>query len=134
MTIFGHFCEMRIFSKKSGCQTKLYKDPQDQVKFQKKLMTQFRENLQTNRRTDGRTDRPCIIGPFRPRLGVQKEYNYHYRICLNMSECANINWILNMSWVLYMPKFRIWQSSQHASNIKHSECGGICLGRFLNIS
>ena len=29
---------------------------------------------QTDARTDGRTDRPCFIGLFRPRSGVQK-YN-----------------------------------------------------------
>ena len=106
--IFDHFWSFlpdEDFFKNSGCQTQLYKDPQDHVKFQKKLMTQLRENLQRDRRTDGRTDRPCFIEPFQQRLGVQKEYNYHYRICLNMSECANINWILNMSWVLNMQKF-----------------------------
>ena len=51
-------------------------DPQHHAKFQKKLMSQFWKNLRTDRRMDGRkdgrTDRPYFIGPFWPRLGVQK--------------------------------------------------------------
>ena len=47
--------------------------------FQKKLMSQFQENLQPDRRTNGRTDRktdrPYFIGPIRLRLGVIQEGN-----------------------------------------------------------
>ena len=42
------------------CHTKLYMDPPHHVKFQKKLITRFRQNLWTDRRTDGRTGRPLF--------------------------------------------------------------------------
>ena len=50
-------------------------------KFHKKLMSQSRENLQTDGRTDERTDgqndrqtdRPYFIGPFQPKPRVQKQ-------------------------------------------------------------
>ena len=65
---------MWIFSEKNQlCHTQPYMGPKHHAKFQKKLMNQCRENLQTDGRTDGRwTDRPYFIGPFRPRPGVQK--------------------------------------------------------------
>ena len=44
-------------------------------------MSQSQENLRTDgrtdRTTDGTTDRPYFIGPFRPRLGVQLNFNEH---------------------------------------------------------
>ena len=53
LTIFGHFCPMGIFSKKSGSATRNYIwDPNTMLSLWKK-MSQFWENL----RTDGRTDR-----------------------------------------------------------------------------
>ena len=65
----GHFCPMGIFSKKFWLgRTQLYMGPYHHAKFQQKLMTQCRENL----RTDGRTDRPYFIGPFRPKPGAQE--------------------------------------------------------------
>ena len=56
LTIFGHFCSMRIFSKKIQLSHKLYMGPSHHAKFQKKLMSQFWENLWTDESTDGRTD------------------------------------------------------------------------------
>ena len=54
--IFGHFCQMRIFSQKIGPVTHNYIwAPNSMLSFRKKLMSQFRENLRTDRRTDGRT-------------------------------------------------------------------------------
>ena len=41
------------------------------LSFRKKLMSQFRENLQREGRTDRRTDTPYFIEPFRLRTGVQ---------------------------------------------------------------
>ena len=53
----GHFCPMGNFSKTSDCHTQLYMCPYYHAKFQKNLMSQSQENLQTEeRRTDGRTD------------------------------------------------------------------------------
>ena len=68
-TIFGHFCLMGIFSKKSGSVTQLYMGPYHHPKFQEKLMSQSWENLRTGWRTDG----PYFVGPFLPRPGVQKK-------------------------------------------------------------
>ena len=48
--IFHHFCQMGIFSKTSVSVT------HNHYKFQKNLMSQFRENLRTDGRTDRRTD------------------------------------------------------------------------------
>ena len=54
LTIFGHFCLMGIFSKKSGFVIHNYIwAPETMLSFRKKLMSQFWENL----RTDGRSDR-----------------------------------------------------------------------------
>ena len=39
-------------------------------------MGQFRENLRTDGRTGGRTDRPYFIGIFRPRPVVQQSRKY----------------------------------------------------------
>ena len=47
---------MGIFSKKSGCHTQLYMGPYHHAKFQKKLMSQYQENVQTDGRTEGQTD------------------------------------------------------------------------------
>ena len=48
---------------------------------------------------------------------VKKEswyyYNYHYWICLNMSECAYINMILYMPLVVNTSNFWIWQNSEY---------------------
>ena len=56
-------------------------------KFQKKLISQSQENLQTDgkmdERTKGRTDRPYFIGPFQLRLGVQQ------------ISCKIANWSIN---------------------------------------
>ena len=41
----GHFCPMGI---KSGCHTQLYMGPLHHAKFQKKLMSQFQENLRAD--------------------------------------------------------------------------------------
>ena len=46
---------MGIFSKKFGCHTQLYMDPQHHAKFQKKLMSQSCENVRTDGRMDGQT-------------------------------------------------------------------------------
>ena len=46
--------------------------PKNPAKFQKKLMSKFRENLWTDGRAEGRTNRSYFIGPLRPRPGVQK--------------------------------------------------------------
>ena len=35
-------------------------------------MIEFQENAQTDRRTDGRTDRPYFIGPFQLLLRIKK--------------------------------------------------------------
>ena len=43
------------------------------TKFRKKLMIQFQENAWTDGRTDGRTDRPYFIGPFRLMLWSKKK-------------------------------------------------------------
>ena len=51
LTKSGHF--YLIFSKKSGCDTKLHMTSNTMLSFRKKLMRQFWENL----RTDGRSDR-----------------------------------------------------------------------------
>ena len=74
--IFDHFWSILpngdFFQKIRLCHTQLYMDPQHQAKFQKKLMSQFRENIRTDGRKDGRMDRPYFIGPVWPRPGVQK--------------------------------------------------------------
>ena len=55
--ILGHFCPMWIFSKKSGSVTPNYYiwAPNITLSFRKKLMSQSRENLQTDGRVDGET-------------------------------------------------------------------------------
>ena len=73
--IFGPFLVIfaqRGFSKKNLAVThNPIWAPKQHVEFQKKLiMTQFQENLQTDNRTEGRTD-PNSIGPFLPQPGVQ---------------------------------------------------------------
>ena len=74
----GHFCPMGLFSKRSGPVTHNFIwAPNTMLSFKKKLMSQFRENLRTDGRwmegrTEGQTDWPNFIGPFRPRPGVQK--------------------------------------------------------------
>ena len=75
LVIFYHFCLMGIFSKKFACHTQLCMGPQDHAKFRKKLMSQSQENLQKTGRTDGRMDKPCFIGPFRLRPGVQLNFS-----------------------------------------------------------
>ena len=48
---------MWIFSKKIQlCHTQPYMGPKHHAKFQKKLMNQCQENLQTDRRADGKMD------------------------------------------------------------------------------
>ena len=57
LTIFGHVCQMRIFSKKFGSVTHNYiLAPSTILSLRKKLMSQVRESLWTVRRMDGRTD------------------------------------------------------------------------------
>ena len=51
-TIFGHFCVMRIFSKKSSSVTQA---PNTMLRFTKKTNEPILRNL-TDRRKDGRTD------------------------------------------------------------------------------
>ena len=75
LTIFGHFCQLGIFSKKSGSVTRNYIwDPNTMLSLRKK-MSPFWENLWTDGRTDrwkdGQTDGSYFIGLFRPRPGVQ---------------------------------------------------------------
>ena len=55
--ILGNFCPMRIFSKKSGSVTPNYYiwAPNITLSFREKLMSQSRENLQTDGRVDGQT-------------------------------------------------------------------------------
>ena len=92
LTIFGQFCLIGIFSKNSGSVTYNYIwAPNRMLSFRKKLISQFWENLQTDRRTDRktdwitdrrtdgrthkRTDRrmdiPYFKGSFQQRLGVK---------------------------------------------------------------
>ena len=64
------------FSGKSGSDTHNFiRVSSTMPKFRKKLMIQFQENVRTDRRTEGqsdrRTGRPYLIGPFRLRLMVQ---------------------------------------------------------------
>ena len=54
LTIFGHFCPMGIFSKKSGSVIHNYIRAPNTM-LQKKLMSQFWENVRTGGGTDGRT-------------------------------------------------------------------------------
>ena len=84
-TIFlGHFwpflvifAQWGFFSKRSSSVTLNYIWVPNN-KFQKKLMSQSRENLRTDGRTEGRTDRPDFIGPFRSRPGLQKRvFTWH---------------------------------------------------------
>ena len=49
---------------------------QHHTKIQKKLMIQLKENARTDGSTNGRTDRPCFIGPFQLLPGVQKDVFY----------------------------------------------------------
>ena len=89
----GPFPQMRIFFRKPvhqpcffySCLSTCQKSKSDinllvKAKFQKKLMSQFRENLRKDgrkdRRMDGQPDGPYFIGPFRPRPGFQKESCY----------------------------------------------------------
>ena len=66
LTIFGHFCPTRTFSKKSGSVSQNYIwDPNTMLSFRKKILSQFWEFVQTDGRTDGRMDRHYFIGPFR---------------------------------------------------------------------
>ena len=72
--IFDHFwsfIDADFFQKLWLYHTQLCMSPYCRAKFQKKLMCQFWENLQTDRRMERRTDRPYFIGPFWPRPGVQ---------------------------------------------------------------
>ena len=67
-TLFlGHFWSFlpigNFFQKIRLCHIKLYLGSWRHAKFQEKLISQFRENL----RTDGRTDTPYFIGLFRTR-------------------------------------------------------------------
>ena len=56
LTVFGHFCQVEIFSKKSSSVTHNYIwAPKTMLRFRKKLMSQSWENLWTDRRTDGQT-------------------------------------------------------------------------------
>ena len=73
LTIFGHFCPMGIFSKKSGCVTHNYIwAPNTMQSFRKKQWVNPEKTYwQTEGRTKGQTDRPYFIGPFQPRPGVQ---------------------------------------------------------------
>ena len=74
----GHFWpflpDRDFFQKLRLCYTQLYMGPYHHAKLQEKLMSQPRENLRadgrTERRRDRRTDRPYFIGPFWPRPGV----------------------------------------------------------------
>ena len=50
------FAREDFFQKIWLCHTQLYMAPQHHAKFKKKLMSQSRENLWTNKRTDGRTN------------------------------------------------------------------------------
>ena len=63
--IFDHSLpDGNFFQKIRLCHTQLYMDPLHHVNFQKNLMSQSRENL----RTDGRTDRQTLFyRTFRPR-------------------------------------------------------------------
>ena len=69
LTIFGHFCSMGTFYKKSASVTHNYIWNLN-IMLSLKLMSQFRENLLRDRRMDGRTDgrmdRHYFIGPFQP--------------------------------------------------------------------
>ena len=55
----GHFRSFlhngNFFQKIWLCHTQLYMDPKHHAKFQKKMMSQSRENLRTDRRMDGQT-------------------------------------------------------------------------------
>ena len=72
------FAQWGFFPKHLAVTHNYNMDPYHHAKFQKKLMSQFRENLQTDGRMDGRmegwTDRqtgsPCFTEPFRLWLGV----------------------------------------------------------------
>ena len=60
--IFPNFGGKKFFFQKIRlCHAQLHVGFQHHAKIQKKLMIQFHENA----RTDGRTDRPYFIGPFR---------------------------------------------------------------------
>ena len=63
LRIFGHFCPMGTFSKKSGSVTLTIYGPLKACKFHKKLTRQFRENLRTDRRTDRQMD-PILYDPY----------------------------------------------------------------------
>ena len=54
---FNHFFPMGFFSKKSSYHTQVYIGPEHYAKFQKKMMSQSRENLQP----DGRRDRQTLF-------------------------------------------------------------------------
>ena len=58
--ILAHFCAIGICSKKSSSHTELCLDPYHYAKFQKRLMSQSRENVET--RKDGWTD-PILSDP-----------------------------------------------------------------------
>ena len=75
---WGHFRPFLAagdsFQKIWLCHIQLYMSSYQHAKFQKKLMSQFQENLRTDRRTDRKTVTHYFIGHFHPRPGVQKMY------------------------------------------------------------
>ena len=91
LTMFGHFCPNGDFFQKNPVLSHNYKwAPKTMLSFRKKPMNQSRENFRTDRRRDRRmegwTDRQtCLIGPFRPRLGIQKLYPMHSSLSFSLS-------------------------------------------------
>ena len=70
--------------------------PYYHAKFQKKLMSQFLENLRTDGRTDGRTDTPYFVGPFWPRPRVQKWFSYKKKRVQKEAQTTNYSYFQNL--------------------------------------
>ena len=69
-TIFVHFCLIGIFFQKIGlCQIQLYMGPI--LSFRQNYWANSQKTFGQTGQTDGQTDKPYFIGPFRPRPGVQ---------------------------------------------------------------
>ena len=72
LTIIGNFCQWRFFPKNPAVTHNYIWAPNTMLSFRKKLMSQSRENLWTDGRMDGKTDKPYFIGHFRLRPGIQQ--------------------------------------------------------------
>ena len=117
---FSQFLEQNKFSRVSGCDAQLHMGFQHHAKIQKKLIIQFQENAQTDRRTDGGTDRPYFVCSFTTTSARFREFDVGNMTLFHIKVFARI--IKETTLTRYFIKVIVYTITSHQANKQFIKC------------